>query len=179
MQIKRKLNRLFFYTVKFWIRLVSLINHRLYMTLYIPLIKKQGMIINGTPRYIGPNVVFDDFNLIQLGHRVVISDQCHFLTHDYSITTALIATGKPPTKDIALVRGIKIGNNVFIGKKTIVMPNTKVGNNVIVGAGTVLRGNIPDNSIVIGNPCQIIDNIQNMTKRWEKMLNSEHIRRDK
>jgi acetyltransferase-like isoleucine patch superfamily enzyme len=148
------------------------------MKKYIPLLRKQGMKFEGVPRYIGANVVFDDINLISLGDRVVISDECHFLTHDYSITTALIAINKAPEKDIALVRGIEIGNNVFIGKKTIVMPNTSVGNDVIVGAGTVLRGKIPNGSIVIGNPSEVIGNIYDQAEKWSKYLTSDLIRKD-
>jgi acetyltransferase-like isoleucine patch superfamily enzyme len=42
------------------------------------------------------------------------------------------------------------------------MPGCYLGNNVIVGAGSVVRGKIPEDSIVIGNPAQIIGN----TKEW-------------
>lgn len=178
MNIKRIINRVFFYSKKSALKFISLFNHRLYMKLYIPLLKSQGMIITGTPRYIGSNVVFDDFNKISLGDRVVISNECHFLTHDYSITTALIAINKPPKSDIALVRGIDVGNNVFIGKKTIIMPNTKIGNDVIIGAGSVVRGIIPDNSIVIGNPSEIVGKLTDQASKWERYLNSDIIRMD-
>ena len=132
----------------------------------------------GTPRYIGVNVVFDDFKLIKLGNRVVVSDHAQFLTHDYSITTAQIAVGKIPKSDIALVRGISVGNNVFIGKKAIIMPNTTIGNDVIIGAGSVVRGEIPDNSIVIGNPCTVVGKVTDQAIKWEKLLQSENARYD-
>ena len=32
----------------------------------------------------------------------------------------------------------------------------KIGNNVIIGAGTVVTKDIPDNSVVVGNPCKIV-----------------------
>lgn len=149
------------------------------MKYYIPLLRSQGMEIFGVPRYIGINVVFDDFNLIKLGDRVVISDECHFLTHDYSITTAFIAIRKMPETDIALVRGIEVGNNVFIGKKSIIMPNTKIGNDVIIGAGSVVRGVIPDNSIVIGNPGQIIGKVTDLAHKWENNISRDQLRVDK
>ena len=76
------------------------------MKKYILLLIKEGVKFEGVPRYIGAYVLFDDFNFISLGDRVVVSDQCHFLTHDYSITTALIATGKKPKTDVQLIRGI-------------------------------------------------------------------------
>ncbi len=36
------------------------------------------------------------------------------------------------------------------------MPGTKIGRGCLIGAGTVVRGEIPDYSIVVGSPGQII-----------------------
>ena len=49
------------------------------------------MRINGEPRFIAKSVKFDDFDRIQINDRLVVSMNVHFLTHDYSYTTALIA----------------------------------------------------------------------------------------
>ena len=179
MKLKRIFSRIIFHLLKFFIKGISLFNHRMYMKLYIPLLKLYGMKIKGSPRYIGADVIFDDINKIKLGERVVISNECHFLTHDYSITTALIAVDKKPLTDIAIVRRIEVGDNVFIGKKSIIMPGTIVGDNVIVGAGTVLRGKIESGSIIIGNPSQKVGDIYEQAKKWEKYLNTNFIRKDK
>lgn len=178
MKIERIFRRISFHIQKRGIVALSYFNHRLFMKFYLPLLQRNGLELNGTPRYIGAHVEFDDFNLISLGDRVVVSDHCHFLTHDYSITTALIAQGRMPDSDVALIRGIKVGNNVFIGKKTIIMPNTKIGDNVIIGAGSVVRGLIPDNSIVIGNPAEVVGKLSDQAKKWEKYLKSDQIRKD-
>ncbi|WP_233379601.1 acyltransferase [Maribellus sp. CM-23] len=138
----------------------------------------MGLKIYGTPRYIGKDVKFDNFSKVELGDRIVISNDCFFLTHDYSVTTALISIGEKPKTDIALERPIKIGNNVFIGKRSIIMPNTTIEDNVIIGAGTVVRGVIPKNSIAIGNPCTVIGNIQEQALKWKKYLDSDKIRQD-
>jgi acetyltransferase-like isoleucine patch superfamily enzyme len=84
----------------------------------------------------------------------------HFLTHDYSYTTALIAIGEKPDTDICIIREIKIGDNVFIGMNAIILPGVNIGNHVIIGAGSVVRGVIPDYSIVAGNPAVIIGDIR-------------------
>ena len=49
-----------------------------------------------------------------------------------------------------------IGNNVFIGARSIILSNVKIGNNCIIGAGSVVTKNIPDNSIACGNPAKVI-----------------------
>lgn len=137
------------------------------MQLYLKFLKFFGMNIVGTPRYIGIDVVFDDFNLITLNERVVISNNCHFLTHDYSLTTALISIGEKPSSDMSFFGEIIVGKNVFIGKKSIVLPNTTIGDNVIVGAGSIVRGKIPSNSIIAGNPARVIANIKDTANSWK------------
>jgi acetyltransferase-like isoleucine patch superfamily enzyme len=62
---------------------------------------------------------------------------------------------------------IVIGNNVFIGINCIILSNTSIGDNCIVGAGSVVRGQFPENSVIAGNPAQIISKtgIQRMLSR--------------
>jgi len=49
-----------------------------------------------------------------------------------------------------------IGNNVWIGMNTVVMPGVIIGDNVIIGANSVVNKDIPSNSIVAGNPAKVI-----------------------
>ena len=93
MSIKRFVNRFIFYFVKFMIRIYSIFFVRKGMVYFQKLLSNSGMVVNGKIRYIGFNVVFDDFNLISLGDNIVISDGSHFLTHDYSITVGLRYSG--------------------------------------------------------------------------------------
>ena len=51
---------------------------------------------------------------------------------------------------------VNIGNNVFIGTKSIILPNVSIGDNVIVGAGSIVTKDIPANSVVCGNPARVI-----------------------
>ncbi len=51
-----------------------------------------------------------------------------------------------------------IGENCFIGGRSVIMPGIKVGNNSIVGAGSIVTKDVPDGCIVAGNPAQIIKN---------------------
>lgn len=147
------------------------------MKVYLKLIKALGVTLNGTPRYIGIHVVFDDFTKISIGDKTTISDDSHLLTHDYSITNVLRAVGEESLTDIALVRPIKIGCNVFIGKKTIIMPNTTIGDNCIIGAGSVVRGNIPEGSVAMGNPAEIIGSVDGLALKWRNIA-SEQIKKD-
>lgn len=51
---------------------------------------------------------------------------------------------------------IIIGDNVWIGANSVILPEVEIGNNVIIGAGSVVTKNIPSNSIAVGNPCTVV-----------------------
>ncbi len=51
---------------------------------------------------------------------------------------------------------IYIGNHVWIGGGSVILPEVSIGNNVIIGAGSVVTKDIPPNSIAVGNPCKVI-----------------------
>lgn len=100
--------------------------------------------------------------LLSIGNHVTITGAT-ILTHDASTKRALGFTkcGR-----------VDIGDNVFIGDGSVILPNTKIGNRVIVGAGAVVAKNIPDDSVVIGNPCKIIcsydDYLFHMKEKFER-----------
>lgn len=160
MKLTRFISKSTFHIQKGIIGLFAYFDSRLYMRMYINLLQRQGFKLSGTPRFIAKSVRFDDFNKITLGDRLVISMNVHFLTHDYSYTTALISINEKPPTDIGIIQDIIVGNNVFIGMNSIILPGTKIGNNVIIGAGSVVRGRIPDYSVVIGNPAVVISDIK-------------------
>ena len=84
--------------------------------------------------------------LLTIGNNVTITN-CRLLTHDASTKKFL---GYTKAGEIV------IGNNVFIGANAVVLPNTHIGDRVIIGAGAVVAHDIPDNSVVVGNPCRVI-----------------------
>ena len=179
MSIKRFVNRFIFYFLKFIIRIFSLFFVRKGMVFFQKLLSKSGMVVNGKIRYIGFNVVFDDFNLISLGDNIVISDGSHFLTHDYSITVGLRYTGIKIDTDYKNFGKIKIGNNVFIGKKSIILPRTEIGDNVIISAGSVVKGKLVSNSIYGGNPVEYVDSLDDKVKKWKKLYYDNKFYADK
>lgn len=49
-----------------------------------------------------------------------------------------------------------IGPDVWIGHAAIVMPGVSVGTGVIIGSGSVVTKDVPDYTIVAGNPARVI-----------------------
>lgn len=54
------------------------------------------------------------------------------------------------------VRPVVIGDDVWIGRRAIIMPGVKIGNGCIIGAGAVVTKDIPDYSIAGGVPAKVI-----------------------
>lgn len=55
-------------------------------------------------------------------------------------------------------KSVTIGNDVWIGMNTLILPGVHIGNGVIIGAGAVVTKDIPDYVVVGGVPAKIIKN---------------------
>ena len=92
--------------------------------------------------------------LIDIGDNVTITHGVSFITHDGGV--ALFRKEYP---GINFFGRISVRNNVFIGLKTIILPNVIIGSNVVIGAGSLITKDIPDNVVVAGVPAKIIRTI--------------------
>jgi acetyltransferase-like isoleucine patch superfamily enzyme len=158
------LSRIVYKSLKLLIAPLAGFHSRLYMNVYLRVLRACGMNLPGEPSYIAPSVYFDELRRITLGERVVISRDVRFLTHDYSFVTAEIAVGAPPPKGFRRDGTITLAENVFVGLGTILLPNTTIGANTIIGAGSVVRGKIAGGSVVMGNPAKFLMPIEEYTR---------------
>lgn len=55
--------------------------------------------------------------------------------------------------------GVVVGDDVWIGAGSMLLPGTNIGSGTIVGAGSVVNGTIPENTLVAGVPASTIRNI--------------------
>lgn len=97
--------------------------------------------------------------LIEVGDDVTLATGVKLLAHDAS-------TAKIPGVRTKVGR-VVIGNNVFIGTYSIVLPNTTIGNNVVIGSGSVVTKNIPDNCVYAGNPARFICTYEEFCKKHQ------------
>ena len=87
-----------------------------------------------------------------IGDDVLISPNCTILTTSYVFDRLDL----PLTKQDGTSKGVRIGHRVWIGSNSVVLDGTDIGDNVIVSAGSVVGGQIPPNSLVLGNPAKVI-----------------------
>lgn len=109
--------------------------------------------------------------LITIGDNVTITYGVKILTHDGA--TCLIYEKESRFYKYAPV---VIGNNVFIGVNSIIMPGVEIGDNVIIAAGSVVTKNITENQVIGGNPAKKICTFEQYQKKVkENYINSSEI----
>jgi acetyltransferase-like isoleucine patch superfamily enzyme len=108
----------------------------------------------GADCFISSHAYFDTLRpgLIEVGDNCMITRGCIILSHSdaYMGGPRRIWTGRREFKRV------KIGNNVYIGIGSVVMPGVTIGDNVIIGAKSFVTKDIPPNSVAIGVPTKIV-----------------------
>jgi acetyltransferase-like isoleucine patch superfamily enzyme len=108
----------------------------------------------GVDCFISPQAYFDRIkpNMIEIGDNCMITRGCMILSHTDAFMGGRqkIWTGKREFKKV------KIGNNVYIGVDTVVMPGVTIGNNVVIGAKSLINKDIPSNSVALGVPAKVV-----------------------
>jgi Acetyltransferase (isoleucine patch superfamily) len=98
---------------------------------------------------------------IAIGDDVILAPNVHILAHDASTKPFLNHTR---------IANVRIGNKVFIGAGSIILPGVTVGNNVVIGAGSVVSKDIPDDSVAVGSPARVVCSIDAyIQKETQKM----------
>ena len=90
---------------------------------------------------------------------VVIGDNCQ-MAPNVSIYTAGHPV-HPAARNTAYEYGIgvTVGNNVWIGGNSVILPGVRIGDNTVIGAGSVVTRDIPAWCVAAGNPCRVIRRI--------------------
>lgn len=65
----------------------------------------------------------------------------------------------PENRSATQVKPIHIKKNAWIGIGSTILPGITIGENAVVGTGSVVTKDVPDNSIVGGNPAKFIKRI--------------------
>lgn len=117
--------------------------------------KKNSTIIIGDNTSMGHNTEISANNYIDIGNDVIMGAYCYITDSNHGYRDRDIPIHNQPMES-----GITIvGNNVWIGRGSMILKDAKVGNNSIVAANSVVTKSFDDNFIIGGVPTKIIKSI--------------------
>lgn len=143
MRMKRKINIF---------RIISQSRLRIRLFIY----RRIRKIKIGKNTYISPKAYIDHHKSfsVEIGENCYITRDCIILDHTQE------KQGGPLKIWGEIQYGkVKIGNNVFIGVKSVIMPGVTIGDNVIIGAMSLVTKDIPSDVVAFGQPARVIKNI--------------------
>lgn len=129
---------------------------------------RNGLQVGEGTLFVGMQHFGSEPYLIKIGDNCLITDGVNFITHDGAIQVPFIKDGLS-VSDVYSKKStfgcIAIGDNVFIGVGSIILPNTKISSNCIVAAGSVVRGEFESGVVIGGNPARIICSLEDYYSR--------------
>lgn len=123
-------------------------------------LRARGVEIGEDVRLLNTTIDFGHGFLVSIGNNVTLTG-VHILAHDASTQIPL---------GVSKVGRVMIGDEVFVGVGTIILPNTRIGSRVIIGAGSVVSGNIPDNTVAAGNPARVIGTYDDYVEKHRRQM---------
>ena len=106
--------------------------------------------------------------LITLGDKVRISSDVIFVTHDGG--TWAFRNKYEEYKDVSKFGKIEVGEETFIGCKSVIMPGVKIGKNCVIGAGSIVTKDVPDETVVCGVPAKKVCTILEYAQRCKEQM---------
>lgn len=136
--------------------------YKIFMGEDIKMLERRGLVVGRNLQMQRDCVIDRDHCfLITIGNDVTLAPRVHILAHDASTKKALGYT------KIGLV---KIGNNVFVGAGSIILPNVTIGDDCIVGAGSVVTKSFPAGMVIAGNPARAIGTVADYLERQRQLM---------
>ncbi len=136
---------------------------------YVEHLRKLGVRVGEQTKFYDPSSNVVDITrpyMISIGNKVKITRGVKILTHGFDWCVLRECYKRP----FGSAGRVDIGDNVYIGMDAIILKGVKIGRDSIVAAGSVVTKNVPDCSVVAGNPAKVICTIHEL---YEKYISRE------
>ena len=90
---------------------------------------------------------------IELGPRAVVAQEAYLCTGTHDL--------EHPEWPLVVAK-ITIGENAFVAARAFILPGVTVGTRAVIGAGSVVTKDVPDHTVVAGNPARPIRTVSSI-----------------
>ena len=122
--------------------------------------------------YFGPTKVPLYPELIKLHNNVIVHRRALFVPHDMVNSFLKRAVPGEDFGHNERLGCIEIMDNVYIATTSRIQPNVRINKNCIISAGSVVSRDIPENSVVAGNPAKVIGRFDMFVA--SRLMNKDH-----
>jgi maltose O-acetyltransferase len=126
---------------------------------------KESMILPPFRCDYGSNIFIGDYCFINYECAILDAREVEIGDHAFIAPGVHLYTVHHPTDPTERLAGvelstpIRIGNNVWIGGRSVICPGVTIGDNATIGAGSIVVKDIPANVVAVGNPCRVIRSV--------------------
>lgn len=112
----------------------------------------------GARTFVNMNCHFLDNNHIHIGADGLIGPGVHIYTAQHPLAPAerIRPVGGSEAPYLTYSQPVSIGDRVWIGGQTVILPGVRIGHGVTIGAGSVVTKDLPDAVVAVGNPCRVV-----------------------
>jgi acetyltransferase-like isoleucine patch superfamily enzyme len=123
------------------------------------LITGWGRIRIGDRVFVNSGVVIMSVMEVTIGNDVAIANEAYLMDTDSHGVEGRPVKNEP----------VRIGDGTWIGARAIILPGVTIGRRCLVAAGAVVSRDIPDDTLVAGNPAQVVRELvypDGVTRAW-------------
>ena len=118
---------------------------------HVKIVDDQAQVSLGAATFIGFGTELDVALELRVGRHVLIAPGCFITDHAHRH-----ALGRPIDSQGTVSRAVRIGDDVWLGARVVVLPGVTIGDGAIVGAGAVVTRDVPAGTVVTGVPARIV-----------------------
>lgn len=105
-------------------------------------------------------------NKVTIGNNVLVASDVFMIDYNHGLNPL---TSSYLDNSLEVSKGIVVEDGVWIGNNVIILGGVTIGKKAVIAAGAVVTKDVPEYTIVAGNPANVIKKYNFEDKQWERV----------